>query len=70
VKGMLPSTTLGRELFRHLKVYAGPSHPHQAQVRAGNGKARTQGTQRAQARAESSTAETASGPAATSETTE
>jgi len=35
VKGMLPSTSLGRELFRHLKVYAGPTHPHEAQVRAG-----------------------------------
>src|SRR5688572_991289 len=37
VKGMLPSTSLGRELFRHLKVYAGPTHPHEAQVRAGMG---------------------------------
>ena len=37
VKGMLPGNSLGRELFRHLKVYAGPSHPHQAQVRAGTG---------------------------------
>ena len=35
VRGMLPSTTLGRELFRHLHVYVGPSHPHAAQVRAG-----------------------------------
>ncbi|MEZ4553342.1 MAG: 50S ribosomal protein L13 [Dehalococcoidia bacterium] len=35
VKGMLPGTSLGRELFRHLKVYAGPTHPHEAQVRAG-----------------------------------
>src|SRR5690606_39067476 len=35
VKGMLPSTSLGRELFRHLKVYAGPTRPHEAQVRAG-----------------------------------
>jgi large subunit ribosomal protein L13 len=35
IKGMLPSTSLGRELFRHLKVYAGPTHPHEAQVRAG-----------------------------------
>ena len=38
VKGMLPSTSLGRELFRHLKVYAGPNHPHEAQVRAGSSK--------------------------------
>ncbi len=37
IKGMLPSTSLGRELFRHLKVYAGPTHPHEAQVRAGTG---------------------------------
>lgn len=32
VKGMLPHTTLGRAMFRKLKVYAGPEHPHQAQV--------------------------------------
>lgn len=31
VKGMLPKGALGRELFRHLKVYPGPSHPHEAQ---------------------------------------
>jgi large subunit ribosomal protein L13 len=31
VKGMLPHNRLGRRLFRHLKVYAGPDHPHQAQ---------------------------------------
>lgn len=31
VKGMLPKTTLGRQLFTKLKVYAGPSHPHDAQ---------------------------------------
>jgi large subunit ribosomal protein L13 len=31
VKGMLPKNTLGRQLFTHLKVYAGGSHPHQAQ---------------------------------------
>ncbi|MBN1424245.1 50S ribosomal protein L13 [Candidatus Fermentibacteria bacterium] len=31
VKGMLPHTKLGRELFRKLKVYAGPDHPHIAQ---------------------------------------
>jgi len=32
VKGMLPHTRLGRAMFRKLKVYAGDSHPHQAQV--------------------------------------
>lgn len=31
VKGMLPKNTLGRQMFRKLKVYAGPSHPHEAQ---------------------------------------
>ena len=31
VKGMLPHNRLGRALFRKLKVYAGPEHPHQSQ---------------------------------------
>jgi large subunit ribosomal protein L13 len=31
VKGMLPKTKLGRKMFKKLKVYAGPSHPHVAQ---------------------------------------
>ena len=31
VKGMLPKNTLGLQLFTKLIVYAGPSHPHQAQ---------------------------------------
>ena len=31
VKGMLPHTTLGAQMLRKLKVYAGPEHPHQAQ---------------------------------------
>ena len=31
VKGMLPKTSLGRQMFRKLKVYAGPAHPHEAQ---------------------------------------
>ena len=32
VFGMLPKTTLGRQALRKkLKVYAGPTHPHQAQ---------------------------------------
>lgn len=34
VRGMLPHNRLGRRLNRHLKVYAGPNHPHEAQVRA------------------------------------
>ena len=32
VKGMLPHNSLGRAMFRKLKVYVGPTHPHQAQV--------------------------------------
>jgi len=31
VRGMLPKNRLGRKLFKKLKVYAGPAHPHQAQ---------------------------------------
>ena len=31
VRGMLPHTPLGRAMFRKLKVYRGPEHPHQAQ---------------------------------------
>ena len=32
VWGMLPKGPLGRQMFRKLKVYAGPEHPHQAQA--------------------------------------
>ncbi len=31
VKRMLPKNKLARDLYRNLKVYAGPSHPHEAQ---------------------------------------
>jgi len=31
VKGMLPHNSLGRQMFRKLKVYAGSEHPHTAQ---------------------------------------
>lgn len=31
VRGMLPRGPLGREMFRKLKVYAGPEHSHAAQ---------------------------------------
>ena len=40
VKGMLPRNRLGRRMLRRLKVYAGPTHPHEAQVRLGMGKRR------------------------------
>jgi large subunit ribosomal protein L13 len=31
VRGMLPKNKLGRKLYGKLKVYAGPTHPHEAQ---------------------------------------
>ena len=31
VKGMLPHNKLGRKLLKHLKVYKGEEHPHNAQ---------------------------------------
>ncbi|OIP26298.1 MAG: 50S ribosomal protein L13 [Chloroflexi bacterium CG_4_9_14_3_um_filter_45_9] len=33
IKGMLPHNSLGRAMFRKLKVYSGGEHPHQAQVK-------------------------------------
>lgn len=30
VWGMMPKNVLGRRMFKKLKVYAGPAHPHQA----------------------------------------
>ena len=31
VRGMLPHNRLGRAMFKKLKVYGGPDHPHEAQ---------------------------------------
>lgn len=31
VKGMMPKGPLGRQMFKKLKVYAGPDHKHEAQ---------------------------------------
>ena len=31
VRGMLPKTKLGEAMYRKLKVYAGPDHPHAGQ---------------------------------------
>lgn len=31
VKGMLPKSKLGKQMYRKLNVYAGSKHPHQAQ---------------------------------------
>jgi large subunit ribosomal protein L13 len=33
VKGMLPHNSRGRAMARRLKVYAGSTHPHEAQVK-------------------------------------
>jgi len=32
IRGMLPKGPLGRKLFKNVKVYAGPNHPHAAQM--------------------------------------
>ena len=34
VEGMLPKNPMGRQLARRLRVYAGPKHPHEAQMAA------------------------------------
>ncbi|MDF1758555.1 MAG: 50S ribosomal protein L13 [Legionellaceae bacterium] len=31
VKGMLPKNSLGRDMYRKLKIYVGEEHPHEAQ---------------------------------------
>jgi large subunit ribosomal protein L13 len=36
VKGMLPHNTLGRAMLKRLRVYDGPTHPHQGQLKARN----------------------------------
>jgi len=38
VKGMLPKNTMGKHMLSRLKIYAGDSHPHEAQVNAGQQK--------------------------------
>ncbi len=32
VRGMLPKSRLGKQQLRKLKIYAGPDHPHEAQL--------------------------------------
>ncbi len=34
VKGMLPHTRLGNSMIKKLRVYAGDTHPHQAQIKS------------------------------------
>lgn len=31
VKGMLPKTKLGQRMYKKMKIYVGPAHPHEAQ---------------------------------------
>lgn len=31
IRGMLPHNRLGRKLLKHVKIYASPTHPHEAQ---------------------------------------
>lgn len=31
VRGMLPKNSLGDKIFLHMKIYAGPDHPHESQ---------------------------------------
>lgn len=31
VRGMIPHNRLGRQIFKKLKIYTGPDHPHEAQ---------------------------------------
>lgn len=31
VRGMLPHNRLGRQILKHVKIYASPEHPHEAQ---------------------------------------
>ena len=38
VRGMLPHNRLGAQLYRHLKVYVGPAHPHESQVKGSPGR--------------------------------
>jgi large subunit ribosomal protein L13 len=40
IKGMLPHNRLGAAMFKKLKVYAGDSHPHQAQMSAQKGQSK------------------------------
>jgi large subunit ribosomal protein L13 len=33
VKGMLPHNSLGAKMLKKLRVYSGPTHPHEAQIK-------------------------------------
>ena len=64
VRGMLPHNARGRELFRHLKVYAGPDNPHQAQIAEGTGARSRRRRRRLEAELAGEAAAAASGGAA------
>ncbi len=53
VKGMLPKNTVGRNMLSRLKLYAGGSHPHEAQIieSAHNQRAEAEARDRAAAQA-------------------
>ncbi len=51
VWGMLPKNSLGERMLKHLKVYPGPDHPHQAQI-VGSERARERRAAELQARIE------------------
>lgn len=70
IKGMLPHNSRGRELFRHLKVYTGPDHPHEAQVTAGTGERARKRLAREARAAEAAAAETPTGEAPIAEAPE
>lgn len=53
VWGMLPGGSLGKKMLKHLKVYAGPDHPHASQVT---------GSERARAAREAAAAESLLAP--------
>ncbi len=57
VKGMLPHNRLGRQTMRRLHVYTGSIHPHEAQVRAGQGAAGRRRQVEIEAQAQQSAAE-------------
>lgn len=55
VWGMLPKGSLGEKIIKHLKVYRGPSHPHQSQIT---------GSERSKAARDEAAAELAAAPLA------
>ena len=63
VKGMLPHTSLGRAMYKKLKVYADDKHPHQAQL-AGVKEQKARGKAKAKPRAKAKAVVEAKAPGA------